>query len=126
MSRTVSFRCSEELDEFLEQEAERRMTTKSTAAQMILAEYARESGKVGDTSEGENDASEGANGASEAADTDALDRHPDAWYRPGGEHDFAVRDPSDGSNTKYYKTRDGAATRIRRWYEGEEGADART
>jgi predicted transcriptional regulator len=41
MSRTVSFRCSEELDEFLEEEAERRMTTKSAVAQMIVAEYAR-------------------------------------------------------------------------------------
>lgn len=42
MSRTVSFRCSEDLDEFLEEEAERRMTTKSAVAQMIVAEYARE------------------------------------------------------------------------------------
>ena len=42
MSKVVSFRCSEELDEFLEQEAERRMTTKSTAAQMLLAEKVQE------------------------------------------------------------------------------------
>jgi len=40
MSKTVSFRCSGELDEFLEREAERRMTTKSTVAQMIVADYA--------------------------------------------------------------------------------------
>lgn len=39
MSRTVSFRCSQELDEWLEQEAERRMTTKSTVAQMIVADH---------------------------------------------------------------------------------------
>jgi len=54
MSRTVSFRCSEELDEFLEQEAERRMTTKSTVAQLLLAEKVREmegggTGNGGDT-----------------------------------------------------------------------------
>ena len=42
MSRTVSFRCSEELDEFLEEEAERRMTTKSTVAQMMVAQAARD------------------------------------------------------------------------------------
>lgn len=42
MSRTVSFRCSEELDKFLEEEAERRMTTKSAVAQMIVAEFARD------------------------------------------------------------------------------------
>lgn len=109
------------------------MTTKSTAAQMIVAEYARESGEVGGESEGESDASEGANAASEAADTDALDRHPDAWYQPdSNKYEFAVRHPDhygpEGGDheIKYYKTRDGAATRIRRWYEGEEGADART
>ena len=130
MSRTVSFRASEELDEFLEQEAERRMTTKSTAAQMIVAEYARESGEVSDESEGANEASEGANEASE--DEDALDRHPDVWYHPDSEkHEYAVRPPGfresgePEESVKYYKTRDGAATRIRRWYEGEEGADAR-
>jgi hypothetical protein len=39
MSRTVSFRCSAELDEWLEREAERRMTTKSTVAQMIVANH---------------------------------------------------------------------------------------
>lgn len=42
MSRTVSFRCSPELADFLEEEAERRMTTKSAVAQMIVAEYARD------------------------------------------------------------------------------------
>jgi hypothetical protein len=42
MSEVVTFRCSPELKEFLEEEAERRMTTKSAAAQMIVAEYARD------------------------------------------------------------------------------------
>jgi predicted transcriptional regulator len=38
MTVTISFRVSEELEEFLEQEAKERMTTKSTVAQMMLAE----------------------------------------------------------------------------------------
>ena len=71
MSKTVSFRCSDELDEFLEQEAERRMTTKSTVAQMIVAEYARDVSNDPATENGgvtppeaENDASEGVNAES--------------------------------------------------------------
>lgn len=42
MTVTISFRVSEELEEFLEQEAEERMTTKSTVAQMLLAERVRQ------------------------------------------------------------------------------------
>jgi hypothetical protein len=49
MSRTVSFRCSEELNQFLEEEAERRMTTKSTVAQMIVAQFARDVSQDGET-----------------------------------------------------------------------------
>ena len=40
MTATISFTCSEELEQFLEEEAERRMTTKSTVAQMIVADFA--------------------------------------------------------------------------------------
>jgi hypothetical protein len=49
MSEVVTFRCSPELEEFLEEEAERRMTTKSAAAQMIVAEYARDTSNDPDT-----------------------------------------------------------------------------
>lgn len=42
MSKTVSFRCSSALDEFLEREAERQMTTKSSVAQRIVADYAQD------------------------------------------------------------------------------------
>ena len=41
MSRTISFRGSEALDEFLQEEAQRHMTTKSAAAQMLVAERVR-------------------------------------------------------------------------------------
>lgn len=42
MTKTVSFRASDELDAFLEALAEERMTTKSTVAQMLVAERARQ------------------------------------------------------------------------------------
>lgn len=38
MGKTVSFRASEKLDDFLEEEAERRLMTKSGVAQMFVAE----------------------------------------------------------------------------------------
>jgi hypothetical protein len=122
MSRTVSFRCSEELDDFLEAEAERRMTTKSTVAQMIVAEHARESehGPSGETGEsGRQETLEGVNDSG----GDIFDRHPDAWYEPdSAKHNVAVYVPDDSGTydagkTRYYKTRDGAAEALRRWYE---------
>lgn len=127
MSKTISFVASDELAEFLEQESERRMTTISSTAQMLLAEKAREMGGVGQPEGDKPD----SGGGDENSD-DALDRHPNVWYHPDSEkHEYAVRPPGfrepgePEESTKYYKTRDGAATRIRRWYEGEEGADAR-
>jgi hypothetical protein len=42
MTVTISFRVAEELEEFLKEEAEERMTTKSTVAQMLLAEKVKE------------------------------------------------------------------------------------
>lgn len=122
MSRTVSFRCSEELDEFLEQEAERRMTTKSTVAQMLIAEKARELQE----SDARNAASGGSDaGASEGVNTggdDVFSRHPDAWYRPDGQYDYAVYVPEetgvhDAGEPRYYQTKSGAAEALQRWYE---------
>jgi hypothetical protein len=42
MTKTISFVASEELAEWLEEEAEKRMTTVSTTAQMLLAERYQE------------------------------------------------------------------------------------
>lgn len=95
MSKTISFVASDELAEYLENEAERRMTTVSSTAQMLLAEKVRES--------------------SESSEGGVFDRHSDKWYRPEGKHEYAVRRP-DGP-TKYYKTRRGAAQRLRDEYE---------
>lgn len=126
MSETVSFRCSGELVKFLEQEAERRMTTKSQVAQTLLAEKAREM-KGEDTGNGVStgeDREEEA-GASDGQRKDVFERHPDAWYVPDSafeERSYAVRIPDDAGVTdegepRYYKTERGAAEGLRRFYE---------
>lgn len=117
MSRTVSFRASEELDEFLEQEAERRMTTKSTAAQMLLAERVRQ---LQGESDGDDETDQSDSGAPDQSDSglpEVFERHDSRWYRPDSQkYDFAVRLPGDGG-TKYYKTQDGAASRLRKEFD---------
>lgn len=135
MSRTVSFRASEELDEFLKQEAERRMTTKSTVAQMLVAERVQQLQEESDEPDGEpndleaepsNQEAEPSNSIGEDRDDepDVFDRHPDKWYRPDSiKHEYAVYTPEDrynrehSNNQRYYKTRDGAAERLRDWYD---------
>jgi predicted DNA-binding protein len=138
MSRTVSFRASEELDEYLEQEAERRLTTKSTVVQMIVAEHFQEvkEEQQEDGSEEEQIAnsanrSEDApreefsgddDSEEEEAEQDALDRNPDVWYMSSGEKDYAVyvpegADTTDAGKRRYYATRSGAAKGVKRWYE---------
>lgn len=119
MSNVVSFRCSEELDEFLEQEAERRMTTKSTVAQMLLVERVREMREddAGDLGDG-LDESESADQDDDTPDQNEVDRsadeeelpeifheHEDMWQRRGDEyeHNFSVRAPREGENAKYYQ-----------------------
>jgi len=110
MSKTISFVASDELADFLEEQAQERMTTVSSTAQMLLAEKAREMG-IEDTER-----------SSSSSSDDVLDRHPDAWYRPNGKHNYAVYVPEDAGNydagkTRYYKTRAGASKALRRWYE---------
>mgnify|MGYP000005137181 CR=1 FL=1 len=116
MSKTVSFVARDELAEWLEQRAETEMKSISAVCQdIVAAEYRREmqenTSKAGDTKTDKD-------GQNQSETGDALDRHPDAWYRPSGKSNFAVRDP-EGGDTKYYKTRAGAEKRIRNWYEGE-------
>lgn len=117
MSRTVSFRASEELDEFLEQEAERRMTTKSTAAQMLLAERVRQlQGDSVDDGDSDESGSESPDQSGSGL-PEVFERHHEHWYRPDSkENDFAVRLPQN-EGTKYYKTQDGAASRLRKEYD---------
>jgi len=66
MTVTISFRVSEELEDFLEKEAERRMTTKSTVAQMLLAEKVKEIRE-------ESGTNGTGNGEEECASTGLLD-----------------------------------------------------
>ena len=117
MSKTVSFRASEELDDFLEQEAERRMTTKSTVAQMLLAERVRQ--LQGERSDESDESSETAQSEVEEPGEslpEVFDQHRDHWYRPDSEkYKFAVRVP-DFDKPKYYKTQDNAAKRLRDEY----------
>jgi len=115
MSKTISFVASDELADFLEEESERRMTTISSTAQMLLAEKAREMGGVGDGAETAKPVSE--------SPEDVFDRNPKAWYRPDSQkHDYAVSVPADAGvhdegKTRYYKTKHGAAEALKRWYE---------
>lgn len=132
MSRTVSFRCSEELNEYLEQEAEERMTTKSTVAQIIVAEYFRNQIKGSDESEEDTDSREslpeetGESTSGEVADEggkseseEILEKYSENWYEPDGEtSEYAVEHPSGKpGRRKYYKTANGAAERLVMWYE---------
>lgn len=121
MSKTVSFRASEELDEFLEQEAERRMTTKSTVAQMLIAERVRQIKDGEDESEVEDQSAEEEGSSRPGSDGSELDteelppifeERSDSWWVPDSEdHILAVRREDGGR--RYYKTVDGAAERLR-------------
>lgn len=127
MSRTVSFRCSEELDEFLEKEAERRMTTKSAVAQMIVAEYATEAkGKPerGEDKPGEDPGSAGGDSADEEGQNgemseldEALAKYSEHWYESSGKKNYAV-EPPEGTDKKrrYYKTKREAVKRLKKRY----------
>jgi len=101
MSKTISFRASEELDEFLEEEAERRLTTKSTVAQMLLAERVRQMkgaeevemspGVEGDASSRSGDTKDGL----ETSDPEeVLDEFDDHWYESTGATDYAIETPN--------------------------------
>lgn len=115
MSETISFVARDELAEWLESRADEEMKSVSAVCQDIVAAECRR--QMGSETSKSDDT--GAEEQSSPAGGDALDRHPDAWYRPDGKYDFAVRHP-EKEQRKYYKTRDGAGARIRRWYEGEE------
>lgn len=125
MSRVISFRASEELDEFLEQEAERRMTTKSTVAQMLVAERVREMREEGTGEEIEDqssEAEESSRSGSESKEMGVEDLPPifaersDKWYKPNSDkHEFAVE--CNNGEKKYYKTAENAAKRLRGDYD---------
>jgi len=119
MSKTISFVASDELAEFLENEAERRYTTVSSTAQMLLAEKVREM----QGEDGGAEAGKPASAGDSATEGDVFERHPEKWYRPDSQkYDYAVPVPessgvTDAGKNRYYKTRSGAGKALKRWYE---------
>ena len=117
MSKTISFVASDELAKYLEEESERRLTTVSSTAQMLLAEKVREMGDVSAESEVSNNDNDDAQAES------ILEEYPMGGYEPDSDkYDFAVNVPedadvSDSGDTRYYQTEDGAAEALRRWHE---------
>jgi hypothetical protein len=102
------------------------MTTKSAVAQMIVAEYARDVSNdpaTSNTAVTPSEARESGSAGVNESNQSVFDRNPDAWYEPDSyKHNFAVYVPDDAGvtdegKTRYYKTRDGAAKALQRWYE---------
>jgi len=122
MSRTVSFRASEELDEYLEQEAQRRLTTKSMVVQMIVAEHFQdetqeheEDGDGGEESTNSSDNSEPDSSSIYQELPEVFQKHSDKWYVPDSrQSEYAVKCPE---KTRYYKTQQGAAKRLSEEFE---------
>ena len=103
------------------------MTTKSTVAQLIVAEHFRE--QIGgfeeeeeteETTESLGEATTDENGQNgEMSETEeTLEKYSEHWYEPDGEkHDYAVNSPHwSDEKRKYYKTAEGAADRLIEWY----------
>lgn len=89
------------------------MTTKSTVAQMLVAERVRQLQEESVESVGKD----GGEDASEGTEPAIFQRHSDKWYYPDSrENKYAVKNASGGGR-KYYKTVDGAAARLRKEYE---------
>lgn len=114
--KTISFVAREELAEWIEEEADHRMTTVSSAAQQLLAEKYRadqeEIGEVEDEEIAEQD--EEADESPQWMDN-LLEMYPDKWYRPDSDnYDYAVRTPDGGR--KYRSTKKGAVHLVNRYY----------
>lgn len=124
MSQVVSFRCSDELDEYLEQVAEERMTTKSTAAQMLLAEKVQEMSENNGGNGGITGVNTGDSGESDS--DDLLKRFEDEWWEVDEEHhNYRVRMPPDWDGVKYQsrKTKDGVRSVLRNHWISDNGDD---
>jgi len=115
MSKTVSFVAREELAEWLESRADAEMKTISSVVQDIVAkEYRAQNGIDTDKPGGES---------SGPLDEPPFTNHPKAWYEPNTKDPdeiVALRVPESAGiseDRRYYKTYDGAAKAIKRWYE---------
>ena len=99
MAENVAARIHPSLNEFLEEYADQRETTKARVIEEQLRKLKeQEEGKSGQAS---------GNGLGEGL--------PEGVYRPDGKHDFAVKFMRNGeSRIKYFKTRRGALKRAER------------
>jgi len=100
------------------------MTTKSTVAQLIVAEHFRE--QVEGSEKGEEKAEkadktteENGQNSETPEPEETLEKHSAVWYEPDTEkYDYAVYPPdSSDKKRKYYKTASGAAGRLIEWFE---------
>jgi hypothetical protein len=111
-SKTVSFVAREELAEWLEEKADRQMTTVSSTVQQILADkYREEQENVGVSEEAQQELDESGDGAPD----DPLERWDEYWYHPNGDnYEYAVRRPEE--RPLYHKTAEGARNALERVY----------
>jgi hypothetical protein len=92
MAENVAARIHPSLNEFIEEYADKRETTKARIIEEQLRELKRQ--EEGEPSEGSEDGL------------------PEGVYRPDGEYNFAVKFEKKGrTRRKYYKTREGALSR---------------
>ena len=127
MPEAISFVAGDELAEWLRTEAERRALTVPATVQTLLAEAYHDCdpgrgvvapGAGGDSFDtGPDDAGDDLAAltdavASQGVETDALDRHPEAWtmVSRGGERYYAVDLP--GGDREFHSTRSGAAESV--------------
>jgi len=115
-SKTVSFVAREELAEWLEEKADRQMTTISSTVQQILADkYREEQENVGASEEDPSQAQQELGESGDDAPDDPLERWDEHWYHPNGDrYEYAVRRPEKQS--LYHRTADGARNALQRVY----------
>lgn len=150
--KTVSFRADDELLAFLERESESRHLPISTTAQVLLVEYAKELGELGEPdsgkeSEKENTFSEKETGDGSSdlvAEIEGIDSVPDHLTATAkeilrkhsgkievrkddeGEVEWGVPLPeplNNQENIRWMRTLDGTAKNLYRWWEADERVD---
>lgn len=123
MSKNVSFVCRDELCEWLESKADEEMKSVSSVCQDIVAEAFHRERAVEADKDGESPSDKGGQSPpTDPLETPPFTDHPEAWYVPESadpDKRVAVKVPDRlglRSDRRYYKTYDGAAAAIERWY----------
>jgi len=114
--KTISFVATEKLAEWIEQQADERMTTVSSAAQQLLAEKYREEQESDGRAEGRADTSKDGSAGAEDDQPEALKRHSDKWWTPESDvRNYGVREKDGGR--RYFKTAERAASYLQETYD---------